>query len=501
MVRACAQYNRVMLPTRLYRADQVRELDRLAIEEADISGYELMTRAAQFALGQLRALWPAARTIGVACGAGNNAGDGYVLARLAAEQGLAVHTISVTSPDRLRGDAATAYEDFAAAGLSTASWPAQADVDVWIDAMLGTGLDRELAGAFADCVRWFNGLPAPVMALDIPTGLHADSGEAMGAAVVADATSTFIGLKQGLFLANGKAHVGTVSFSDLGIPGWIYDRVAASLRRLDPDQLSNHLPARAWNAHKGSHGTVIVVAGGPGMGGAARLAGEAALRSGAGLVKVVTYPDHATALAQARPELIVRPGTSPDVLDEMLASGCSCLLIGPGLGRFGWSKDLLTRALAADVPTVIDADGLNLLAGSKTALNPETVVTPHPREAARLLDWTTQQVQSDRKTALGALADTTGATVVLKGSGTLVSDGLDAPWLCAFGNPGMATAGTGDVLAGVIAGLIAQFGSPALAARIGVLVHALAGDSAAESGERGMLASDLLPHVRRWLNQ
>lgn len=499
-VRAVAQYNLVMLPTPLYLAAQVRAIDRVAIEEANIPGYQLMTRAAEFALLQLRERWPAAKTIGIACGAGNNAGDGYVLGRLAAAAGLRVRVISLVAPEKLAGDAAIAYRDFAGAGLSVESWPTKPDADLWVDALLGTGLDRPLSGDFEACVRWLNGCRKPLFALDIPTGVDADLGIVHNVAVAAEATATFVGLKLGLFLAEGRALVGALAFDDLGIPGWVYERFEAARRRLDPQQLEDALPPRDWNAHKGTHGTVVVVAGGQGMGGAARLAGEAALRSGAGLVKVVTHPEHASALAQARPELIVRAAADPNVLDEVLRTDCSCLVIGPGLGQEPWSRALFDRALAAGGTRVIDADGLNLLAQAPVPLDPDTVLTPHPREAGRLLGWTAKEVQSRRGQALDALTEKTRATVVLKGSGTLVSDPGGAPWLCAYGNPGLATAGTGDVLAGVIGGLAAQLGDPVVAARLGVLTHALAGDSAAQRGQRGLLASDLMPEIRRWVN-
>lgn len=500
IVHAVAQYNLAMLPTDLYLAAQVREIDRVAIEEAKIPGYELMTRAGEFSLARLQAQWPGVQTIGIACGAGNNAGDGYVLGRLAAAAGLRIHAVSLVDPARLQGDAATAHRDFIAAGLKVEPWPATPAVDVWVDALLGTGLDRPLTGDFADCVNWLNRCGRPVLALDIPTGLDADSGGVHGVAIAADATATFVALKAGLFLAEARSRVGALEFSDLDIPRWVYERFEASRRRLDIQQLVETLGPREWNAHKGSHGTVVLVAGGRGMGGAARLAGEAALRSGAGLVKVVTHPDHASALAQARPELIVRGAEDANVLDEVFESGCSCLVIGPGMGQDSWSRALLDRSLALGGNQVIDADGLNLLAQSPAPLSANTVLTPHPKEAGRLLGRTAEAIQVDRLGALHALADQTGATIVLKGSGTLISDPAGAPWLCAYGNPGLATAGTGDVLAGIIAGLVAQLGDSALAARLGVLVHALAGDSAAEAGQRGMLATDLMAEIRHWLN-
>ncbi|MCC5868099.1 MAG: NAD(P)H-hydrate dehydratase [Gammaproteobacteria bacterium] len=496
------------LPTALYTAAQVRALDRHAIEVLGVPGYELMNRAAQAALVALRARFPTARRLRIWCGAGNNAGDGYVLARLAQAAGLAVEVVAVTAPERLAGDAATAWRDWCAASperLSHAA-PAASDgvvnVDLEVDALLGTGLDRPVEGAMAAAVRQINDSPAPVVALDIPSGLSADSGAALGVAVQADLTVSFVALKQGLLTGAGPAHAGALVFDDLGVDA-AGAGVAPSMRRLVAGDLLSWLPGRSRDAHKGRHGRVLVIGGGPGMPGAVRLAAEAALRVGAGLVSVASLPAHVPAVVAARPEIICH-GIEADaagfaLLDELLANA-DVVALGPGLGRSEWARALWQRAMRHAGPMVIDADGLNLLAEQPLAAAGPRVLTPHPGEAARLLGTTPAAIQADRPAALQALVARHGGIVVLKGAGSLIARNGECPWLCDRGNPGMASAGTGDVLTGAIAGLIAQLGCAWTGARAGVLVHALAGDAAAAGGERGLLAGDLLMRLRACVN-
>ena len=493
------------LPTALYTAAQVRALDRHATKAHGIPGYELMNRAAGGALTTLRQRFPAARRLRIWCGAGNNAGDGYVLARLALAAGLSVEVVAIAPPEKLSGDAAKAWRDWSAAGPErvTRAAPGAHDVDLQVDALLGTGLDRPLEGAMAEAVRRINDSEAAVVALDIPSGLAADSGAVLGIAVRADLTVTFVGLKQGLLTGAGPAHTGELVFDDLGVDA-ANAGIEPSMRRLLPDDLRDWLRVRRRDAHKGSHGRVLVIGGGPGMSGAARLAAEAALRVGAGLVSVATVPAHVPAIVAARPEIICH-GIHGDsvglaVLDELLGSA-DVVALGPGLGRSDWARSLWERALRHTGTLVVDADGLNLLAEDPAGTEGMRVLTPHPGEAGRLLGISTAEVQADRPAALRALIARFGGIVVLKGSGSLVARNGECPWLCDRGNPGMASAGTGDVLTGAIAGLAAQLGCAWTAARAGVLVHALAGDVAAhEGGERGLLAGDLLAGLRACVN-
>lgn len=483
-----------------YNVADVRAIDRCAIHEAGIDGYALMTRAAEAALAVARDRYPSASRWQILCGAGNNGGDGYVLGMLAASCGLNVTLLALADPASLSGDALTASTNYLSAGGRVLPWSGALDdsADLLVDALLGSGLERDVGGAYADAVHSMNAHHAPVLALDIPTGLHGDSGAVMGVAVQADATVTFVGRKAGLQLGSGPDCTGIVFFSDLAIPVDCRSGRTGVMRSLTDRAVAGALKPRPRSAHKNSMGHVLVIGGGPGMPGAVRLAGEAALRSGAGLVSIATHPAHTAAIVGSRPELMVHGVSQASDLEPMLASA-NVIAIGPGLGQSDWAKALFSKALELDLPMVVDADALNLLA-SRDEARLNWVLTPHPGEAGRLLDDSAGNVQSDRLAALAALHRRYGGTVVLKGAGSLVSSLAGLPWVCTAGNPGMAAPGMGDVLTGVVAALYAQYRDAEAAAVLGVAVHARAGDRAARDGERGLLASDLMPGIRHWLN-
>jgi hydroxyethylthiazole kinase-like uncharacterized protein yjeF len=481
----------------LYTAAQVRELDRLAIEEAGIPGYTLMTRAGEACWQVLRGNWPGARRVSVVCGTGNNGGDGYVVARLALAAGLQVQLLQLGDAAHIHGDAERARQDFlAAGGRVTAFGEAALDApDVIVDAMLGTGLERPLAGGWLDAALAINAGGCPVLAVDLPTGLLADSGHVPGEAVRAKVTVTFIGRKRGLFTGMGPDYTGEVCFDDLGVPADVCARVPAGA--------ALHAGAapggpRPRTAHKGDFGHVLVIGGGPGMAGAVRLAGEAALRTGAGLVSLATHPAHAAFVAAACPELISHPVADARQLRSLLVRA-GVVVIGPGLGKSGWAKSLLACVLEMPQPLVVDADALNLLAADASRRD-NWVLTPHPGEAGRLLQQTTAAVQADRFAAARAIQEQYAGCVVLKGAGSIISSDAGPMAVCAAGNPGMATAGMGDVLSGVIGGLLAQGMPPPDAALAGVCLHACAGDRAAQVGERGLLARDVIAELRPLLN-
>jgi hydroxyethylthiazole kinase-like uncharacterized protein yjeF len=488
------------LPAEIYSVATVREIDRTAIE-GGIPGYTLMTRAGTAAFLAARERFPQATRWQVVCGAGNNAGDGYVVARLAAAEGLAVSVVTLADPESLKGDAATAWGDFAAEGGVAMPWSGELDADagLLVDAVLGSGLERDVEGEFARAVGSMNEHPAPVLAIDIPTGLHGDSGRVLGCAVSADITITFVGLKSGLFLGQAPDLCGDILFDSLDVPDAARRGKAVAYRRIDDEFMRRALAPRRRAAHKGDFGHVLVIGGGAGMPGAVRLCGEAALRSGAGLVSIATHPGHAAFLASARPELMPHAIAKPADLEPLLARA-SVVAFGPGLGRSEWAGALFEALAARDGPCVWDADALNWLAETP-GRNDSRIITPHPGEAARLLKSSAAAVQEDRPEALDALVETYGGTAVLKGAGSLVSVGAgEAPRLCSAGNPGMASAGMGDVLTGVIAGLLAQGLAPPEAAAVGVEAHARAGDRAAAGGERGLVASDLLAELRGVVN-
>jgi hydroxyethylthiazole kinase-like uncharacterized protein yjeF len=500
------------LPHRLYRADQVRELDRIAIEEFGMAGIDLMERAGAAAFEALRDRFPSARSIAVLCGAGNNGGDGYVVARLARESGMSVKLYALHSPGGLAAEMAARLrasdvliEDYAGQPL--------VGFDVVVDAIFGTGLDRAPEGVYRSAVDAINASGAGVVAVDLPTGLHADSGRVMGAAVRADVTVTFIGLKQGMLTGAGRLYCGTIRYSSLGVPEEIFERVEPAAARLSLGGMSSLLAPRRADAHKGDFGRVLIIGGDLGMMGAAILAGEAALRTGAGLVTIATRGTHAPAIAAARPELMSH-GVEEGRELRALLDRATVVAIGPGLGRSAWGARLLGIVLDADLPLVVDADALNLLAISPERRD-DWVITPHPGEAARLLRCTVAEIERDRFQAVRDLQSRFGGVAVLKGAGSLVCAPSEPPLpravsaprfsqdvigVCDAGNPGMASGGMGDALTGIIAALIAQGMPLANAACLGVALHAEAGDRAAEEGERGLIASDLIARLRGLVN-
>ena len=491
------------LPALIHSTATVRAADRYAIEVLGVPGYALMTRAAEAALSALRAQWPLARRVLVLCGRGNNGGDGYVLARYARAAGLGV---TVAAPDGAPTgeDSGRALEDWIGAGGVIEPWDESLlqRADLVVDALFGTGLARTIDGPLAAVVESVNRAGRPVLSLDTPSGLNTETGTAPGAAIRATLSVAFVGLKPGFFLGQGPALVGRVVCDDLDIPPVAFGGSTGVLRRISEVELRRALPRRPRTANKGDNGRVLVIAGGAGMPGAARLAGEAALRAGAGLVTIATWPAHAALIAAARPELICLPVAARADLEPLIAAA-DVVAIGPGLGRTPWAQALLAAALAGTKPLIVDADALNLLAMAPVARG-GWCLTPHPGEAARLLGSDVDTVQSDRLAAVRALATRYGGVAVLKGAGTLIAEGERAPYLCERGNPGMAVAGMGDVLTGVIAAIAAQQSDPSaslgLAAAVGVLVHASAGDLIARSGERGLLATDLIAQLPACVN-
>ena len=489
-----------MLPTALYRACDVRELDRHAIETGGTPGIKLMERAGLESFRVLRERWPAARRVTVVAGPGNNGGDGFVVARLAAGEGLSVSVGLIGDTARITGDARTAYRSMldAAPGPTRIRDIAQ-DTDVIVDALFGTGLTRDVSGAAAEAVRAMNDSSAPVLALDIPSGIHSDTGRELGGAVRAAVTVSFIGLKQGLFTREGRECGGEIVYRDLGVPEQVFTRVEASARRMTYEDCLGLIGPRRRDAHKGRFGHVLVVGGDHGFAGAARLAGEAAGRTGAGLVSVATRPEHVAALVASRPEMMVHGIVSPRALDPLI-DRASVVAVGPGLGRGEWGASLLERVVATDRALVIDADAINLLAqGSAAWPNAATravVYTPHPGEASRVLGESAGALESDRYSAARVLAEAHPGTWLLKGAGTIVAGPAAIPRVCEGGNPGMASGGMGDVLTGVVAALLAQGCGAFDAASAGACVHAAAADAAARDGERGMLASDVIAALR-----
>jgi len=485
-----------IVPEPLYGAASMRMIDRRALELLAIPDAELMRRAGEDAFFALRASWPRARRIDVVCGPGNNGGDAYVLARAAADAGLSVRLFALADP--ATGVAREAAAGARAAGVTPRPWPPGGGEagDVVVDGLLGIGVTREVEGSFREAIEWVNGRGVPVLALDVPSGLDADSGARHGCAVRADLTVTFIAHKPGLYTGAGPACTGRVRLADLGVPAQAAHGISPLAWRLGPGLP----PARPRDGHKGSFGRVLVVGGDIGMPGAVRLAAEAACRMGAGLVTIATRCEHAALIAAARPELIVRGVEGSGEL-RTLAAASDVIAIGPGLGCGSWGQAMLREALDLQRPLIVDADALNLLARDPVQRD-DWVLTPHPGEAARLLGCDSAEVQDDRLRAAAELVRRYAGVCVLKGAGTLIAAGEDAPRLCVDGGPALAVPGSGDVLTGAIAGLRAQGMTADGAARLGVWLHARAGDQCARrEGARGIMAGELCGWLRVELNR
>jgi ADP-dependent NAD(P)H-hydrate dehydratase / NAD(P)H-hydrate epimerase len=479
----------------LYDSRTLRAVETAARSQGDDG---LMQRAGQAAWRHLLRHWPEAQRILIVCGSGNNGGDGYALAALAQDSGRVVEVIRLDAPHA--DDARRACAGYTAAGGRCATFEgALADADVLVDALFGIGLRQAPDAASAGLIDAIGRHGAPVLSLDVPSGVDADTGHVPGAAVHARSTVQFIAAHCGLATGAALDHCGDVDVAPIGVDCADHAPVAWAIR--DPMQLHRVLPPRTPDSHKGRNGHVLCIGGDEGHGGAIILASEAALRVGAGLVSVATRAVHVGALLARRPEAMVVAAESAAKLRGLL-DAADTVAVGPGLGTRSWGKRQLDAALRSGKRLVIDADGLNLLAAMPVrALHPDTILTPHPGEAARLLGTRAASIQDDRFAAATALVDRYRCVVVLKGAGTIVVAPGRTPRVIAAGNPGMAVGGMGDLLTGVIAALRAQGLDAFDAAWSGALLHALAGDRAArDGGQRGLLPSDLFPQLRTLAN-
>ena len=481
---------------RVHTGSETRTFDRRATDEFAIPGIRLMLRAGRVAFDALRGRWPDARSVTVVCGGGNNGGDGYVIAGLAKDAGLDVQLVELADPAKLEGDALTARR-FALERLGEEvgeDWPVRGDVIV--DALLGTGVQGGVRAAYQEAIDRINAAAKPVLAVDVPSGVDADTGGLHTPAPVRAAlTVSFVAAKIGLVTGAAVDFVGDLIVDDIGVPEAA--RVEPGIAVLQGAGLADL--ARQPNAHKGDFGRLLIVGGDEDMGGAVALAGEAALRVGAGAVTVATRAVNRAAILARRPELMVCAADNADALDAPLAAA-TAVAVGPGLGRGAWGESLLAKCLAAGKPLVVDADGLNILAGQGglglADLPPaNAVITPHPGEAGRLLGHDADWVQHNRLQAAAELSQH-GAVAVLKGAGTLLAQAGATRSICLLGNPGMATAGSGDVLTGVIGGLLARGLAPLAAAELGVWLHARAGDEAAATATAALLAGEMIAALR-----
>ncbi len=487
-----------MLP--LYTSRQSKKLDEIIIGTGLISGAELMSRAAHACFDEIVKRWSEAREITIFAGPGNNGGDGYLLgALLLLEDRYDVKLVACAAGRTLSRDASAAREQFLAGGGSEFPAGTLLRGDLLVDAMFGTGLKRPLDADTLSIVGHINDAQCTVLAVDVPSGLNSDTGAMMPQAVRADATVTFIVRKQGLYTAQGRDCCGEIVFASLGEWQEVLAEEPAAAQLLSYRDVCGHLSPCRRDVHKGDLGHVLVIGGNHGTAGAARLCAEAALRSGAGLVSVATRPEHVATIAADCPPLMVHAVSGAKEALPLTARA-DIVAVGPGLGQDDWAMEMMSVALDAKQWRVVDADALNLLA-IEPCRSQRWVLTPHPGEAGRMLGISSAEVQKDRFLALAQLRERYGGVCVLKGSGTLLAaHDMPCPTVVLPGNPGMATAGAGDVLTGVVAGLLAQGLKPEVAAQTAVCVHAQAGDDAAQSGERGLLATDILAALRRRVN-
>ena len=510
------------LPKRLYKAHQVVSLERLAVKKLKITSYDLMKLAGGSVFRTIKSYYPQATNLLVLAGSGNNAGDGYVVAALAQLSGMSAEVFQLCEDEMLDGDAKSAFRYAKSSKVGMRSLDKVIDIEkfcntktVIVDALLGTGINRPVGDSYKKVMLAINNLDQPVVSVDLPSGLNADTGQAEGLAVRANVTVTFVGLKQGLLTGDGKEFAGEIVFDNLDIPDFIFSSGGApepSSERIDINYVTpSYLGRRRKSSHKGDHGHVVVLGGDLAFGGAGIMAAEAAMRSGAGLVTLVSRSEHRAAALARCPELMV-VGTEDETVDlKGVLKKASAIAIGPGLGTGMWGQGILSEVLDLNLthktPLLIDADALNLLSerrdliGNVNACN--WVLTPHPGEAARLLKSTKERVQADRFNAVKELAKMWGGACLLKGSGSLTcsEESPNTIYLCSEGNAGMATGGMGDVLSGIIASLIAQGLTLSDALNCGICIHGQAGDLASAAlGERGLLPTDLFSYLRQLLN-
>ncbi len=472
-----------MLP--LFTPHQTQAIDQLAQKQLGDDGWELMNRAAKQAWLVAERLWPQAKSCYILVGPGKNGGDGYLVAQWAKQAGKQVTVCQISPPkSRLALRAAQQINEL---GIAITGFSAQSllDADFVIDALFGIGLNRPLGEPWNLITQAVNLAEKPVLALDCPSGLDCATGLAHPDTINASHTAAFICHKIGYYQLDGRDHCGQIHLCDLNLdPNLLYtfeaEALAADITEIRP-------PQRKHASHKGRYGTALLIGGDYGMMGAIALASQACLRAGAGLVKVISRPEHQIPLTQMQPELMV---SNDSALTQQLAQA-STLAIGPGLGQSDWAWRLFEQACQANKPIILDADALNCLAHRPSYYH-RWILTPHPKEAARLLKQSVAQVQHDRMAAVKALQKRYGGIIVLKGTGTLIYDGKTVI-LCRYGNGGMAKGGMGDVLTGLIAGLVAQGLELGFATQLAVLQHAYTADQLAQTrGEYSYLPTDLI---------
>lgn len=485
------------LPQTLYSAAQVKAAEVNAVNSGACSLYELVEQAGSAAMAILESSEHCNLPTVILVGKGNNGADALVVARLLLTKGNRARVLLLGQGKTQ--EYVTAMAAFVEAGGVSEAFTESAleGTDVIIDGVLGTGSRGELSDDLQQCFNAVNATPAWVLSLDMPSGVNADTGNVNPVAIQADVTLCFGGLKQGLFTSRARHFAGLIRYASLGLTDFLAQFPVEALR-VDAGYLKDLLGRRPRDSHKGKSGKVTIMGGNYGMAGAVRLAGEACLRAGAGLVTVISRPEHQLTVNANRPELMFWGCELVDMEVYLRLGWADVLVLGPGLGKDDWGYNLCKAVGLSDKPCVLDADALNLLS-KEPCRQVNRVLTPHPGEAARLLGVSTAEIEVDRFAAVRQLQERFGGVVLLKGAGTLIYDG-DTLVVAPVGNPGLASGGCGDVLSGIIAALMAQGLDTMTATIAGVVVHGEAADLAAFAGERGMLASDLMPFIRQLVN-
>lgn len=492
-------------------AKEMQAIDRRTIQHFGIPSLVLMERAGVAVADRLIEQFSPKR-VTVLSGSGNNGGDGLVVARELHNRGIRVKALIVGKRSKLSPDCKHQYETAKKMGVDVKFRTRPGNLDlhgaVVVDAIFGTGLTKDIKGVMADTIEMVNGSGCPVMAVDMASGVSSDTGQVLGIAIEADATVTFGAPKRGHLLHPGAGHTGKLYVEDIGFPRSMFENLKCSL--LTSEAMAIHLPERPSYSHKGHYGHALIVAGSRGKTGAALMAANATLRTGAGLI-TIGIPEHLTGSFQSsvvEEMLLPLPDTgegalSYEALNEILdfiSSRADVLALGPGLGRAEETSKLVRELiLRSAAPMIVDADALNALEGH-TALLKKTkapiIITPHPGEFSRLTGMSIGQIESNRIETACSFSKETGAYLILKGAPTVIAEPDGNAFINSTGNPGMAKAGTGDVLTGIAAGLLCQSLSPIEAALLGVFLHGLAGDiSAGEVGERSLLSSDIIEAI------
>jgi len=507
-----------------YSAKQVLEHETLVAQNQQLAMYELMERAGAAAFSVLQQRWPNSKSILVLSGKGNNGGDGFIIARLAHLAKIQVSVLITCDIANIKGDALIAYQAMLDAGVSDVftqnliEYISEFSGGVIVDSLFGIGFRGALNEPMQQLVSTINESLSDVLSIDIPSGLCATTGFVSEEnAVVADVTVTFIVYKQGLLTGQAANYIGELVLDEIGL-GRIFTQRVSNFVVYQPSypllKGVSPLPKRLNTSHKGSIGQVLAVGGGKGMPGAIRLASEAALRCGAALVCVCCHEDNQALVFNGRPELMLAASEAKQLADSTAMKKAKVLILGPGLGQTEWSKSLFNLIVSDVINSdeaiynqvrskekwlVLDADGLTLLAQKKRYCS-HWILTPHPKEAANLLGCDVESIEADRFSAVQSIAKKYGGFCILKGAGTLISDG-DRIVINSTGNAGMASGGMGDVLAGIVAALILQANDYFAATCLAVYIHGAAGDIIADKyGQRGMLASDLFAPLQKLVN-